>query len=206
MGGKGKQMLCPTMMTELTRETYRENRGKELPGNTNHVLLSELFHTQASRWPKIAESHIAKVHRIITDFMRLALDHVVKEDAVRSEIADIVALYLRKNIQASKAELVRLLEDEQQQQPITYNHYYTDNIQRSRQDNTKAAVEKGLIETGVITWSNGKMTGGNTMVNGGQLLTALQQTINVDMDKQASEEALAGLDAYYKASKRHSKR
>lgn len=55
------------------RQTYRRNRGKEPPGNTNHVLLSELFHVQSSRWSKLAEAHIKRIRRVVDEFMREAL-------------------------------------------------------------------------------------------------------------------------------------
>jgi len=130
--------------------------------------------------------------------MRCALEHVVKEDPVRGEISEVVTLSLRKNAQAGKAELALLLRDEQQQ-PITYNHYYTDNIQRARQDSTKSAIEKVMADANAVCRGpDGKLHNSNDSVDGEKLLAALQQKINVDMDNQACEEALAGLDAYYK--------
>lgn len=47
---------------------------------------------------------------------------------------------------------------------------------------------------------NGKLHISNSAVDGQKLLAALQRRINVDMDLQACEEALAGLNAYYKVS------
>jgi hypothetical protein len=72
------------MMTQ--RQTYRRNRGKELPSNKNHVLPSELFRVQSSRWSKLAEAHIKNIHQVVDEFMRAALEYVVQEEGVRWEI------------------------------------------------------------------------------------------------------------------------
>ncbi|KAH0225124.1 hypothetical protein KCV06_g10184, partial [Aureobasidium melanogenum] len=185
-------------MIEWVEETYRRNRGKELPGNTNHVLLSELFHVQSSRWSKLAEAHIKNIHQVVDEFIQAALEHVVREEGVRWEISQLILESLDRNARAGRSELDRLLEDEKQQ-PITYNHYYTDNIQKSRQDFLRNSIEKAMREATDHEW-NGKLHISNNSVDGQKLLAALQRRINVDMDLQACEEALAGLNAYYKVA------
>ncbi|CAD0017572.1 unnamed protein product [Aureobasidium pullulans] len=188
-------------MVEWVEETYRRNRGKELPGNTNHVLLSELFHVQSSRWSELAEAHINNIHQVVDEFMQAALEHVVREEGVRWEISQLILESLDRNARAGRSELDRLLEDEKQQ-PITYNHYYTDNIQKSRQGFLRNSMEKAMREATDHEW-NGMLHISNNSVDGQKLLAALQRRINVDMDLQACEEALAGLNAYYKVVERH---
>ncbi|KAL1305821.1 hypothetical protein AAFC00_003983 [Neodothiora populina] len=185
-------------MIDWVSKTYRRNRGKELPGNTNHVLLSELFHVQSSMWSSIAGAHLDRTHEIIVRFTQAALRHVIKEELVREEVAQIIFSSLNEKLRIARQELDKLHEDERQQ-PITYNHYYTDNIQKSRQASLKAAIEKAMKETTETDW-NGKLHVSNNTVDGQKLLASLQHRINVDMDVQACEEALAGLDAYYKVA------
>ena len=115
-----------------------------MPGNTNHVLLSELFHVQSSRWSKLAEAHINNIHQVVDEFMQAALEHVVREEGVRWEISQLILESLDRNARAGRSELDRLLEDEKQQ-PITYNHYYTDNIQKSRQDFLRNSIENKMF-------------------------------------------------------------
>lgn len=162
------------------------------------MLLSELFHVQASRWPQIAEAHVETVHRTVMKFTHEALRHVVKEDLVRAELSKLVNVALHDHARDAKKELRQLCEDEAQQ-PITYNHYYTDNIQRCRQDALKSSIEKAMKETTQYEW-NGKLHVSNNTVDGQKLLASLQQRINVDMEAQACEEALSSLNAYYKVS------
>ncbi|KAK2031929.1 vacuolar sorting protein VPS1 [Colletotrichum zoysiae] len=78
--------------------------------------------------------------------------------------------------------LRKILLDEKRH-PITYNHYYTDNIQKARSDYHKSALKDA-----------------HCPADRDRLVDALQPKITVDMDQQACEEALAGLNAYYKVA------
>jgi len=177
---------------------YAECRGKELPGSYNHVLLSRLFHIQSSRWSDLADDHMNSVHREIASFVRAALAHIITDEQVHSEVLEISMTFLQGNLQAAKQELRRLCEDEKLQ-PITYNHYYTDNIQKARQENMRNILKKAMNETTAQDW-NGKLHISNNSFDSAKLLSSLQNRIIVDMDAQACTEALSSLDAYYKVS------
>lgn len=93
-------------------------------------------------------------------------------------------------------ELDRLCHDEQLQL-ITYNHYYTDNIQNERQEDLRRMLRKAMNETSTQDW-NRKLHVSNNTLDAAKLLSSLQSRINVNMDAQACAEALSGLYAYYK--------
>lgn len=121
---------------------------------------------------------------------------MIKEDHARSEIQKIINRRLQEVLDDALAELQKVCDDEKLQ-PITYNHYYTDNIQKSRQNATRAAIERALKQT---TDLHGALHISNTPADKERLLTSLQKHVTVDMDQQACEEAKSGLDAYYKVS------
>lgn len=177
---------------------YTESRGKELPGNYNHILLSRLFHVQSSRWPELAHDHVDAVNGEIKHFVRSGLEHIIKDERVRLEISESTFTKLQANLQTAKGELRRLCRDEQLQ-PITYNHYYTDNIQNARQGDLKRMIGKAMNDSAAQDW-NGKLHVSNNNFDAAKLLASLQSRIVVDMDAQACTEALSGLYAYYKVS------
>jgi hypothetical protein len=171
-------------------------RGRELPGNYNYVLLSELFHEQSSRWQSIAEDHVARVSQVATGFVQMALLRLIREENVRREISVLTSLGLDEGAQLAREELGKIAADEKLQ-PITYNHYYTDNIQKARQDSLKKSIQQ--VMRGVIDDDfNGKLHVSNTLPDMDRLLASLQKRVVVNMDDQACAEALAGLNAYYK--------
>ena len=182
--------------TLTVSQVYISSRGKELPGNYNHALMSELFHVQASRWRSIACDHVETFSDAIENFVEAALGHITQDSKIRSKLWEILKYALVKNKLGAEEELSRLCNDEQQQ-PMTYNHYYTDNVQNARQDSTRKLVKKAMNEASTEDW-NGRLHVSNTSVDAEKLLASLQKRIIVDMDAQACTEALAGLSAYYK--------
>ncbi|KAI9805818.1 MAG: hypothetical protein M1825_000432 [Sarcosagium campestre] len=171
------------------KKAYQNNRGKELPGNTNHILLSELYHEQSSLWDGIALKHVDHVYKQTLHFVLSVLKHVVKEEAVRQKIRGIVTASFEMRLAAAHEELNRLKKDEERQ-PITYNHYYTDNIQKERGN----SPEQIRLAVQALTLPNGQTVHPETLTK------MLQRTLITDMDEQACAEVKAGLSAYYKVA------
>jgi hypothetical protein len=191
--------LVKSIAISYNLQVYLESRGKELPGNYNHVLLSELFHVQSSRWKRIAEEHVQAVHEDIASFVTAALYHLIKDEHILEEVVEMTRSSLLESKVAANEELEKLYKDEELQQPITYNHYYTDNVQKSRRDSTCKLLRKAMDDARIHDW-NGKFHFSNNTIDEEKLLTSLQKRVVVDMDDQACSEALAGLQAYYKVS------
>ncbi len=162
------------------------------------MLLSELFFVQSSRWQQIAEDHLDTLHEEIVGFVKNALSHIVQDEQVLYDLLEITTASLQRSKQNAEEELKKLCQDEKQQ-PITYNHYYTDNVQKSRQDSTRQMIREAMDEARREDW-NGRFHISNNQVDAEKLLTSLQSRITIDMDSQACSEALAGLDAYYKVN------
>jgi len=131
-------------------------------------------------------------------FVKSALSHVVQNEQVLYELLEIANTSLQRSKQNAEEELKKLCHDEKQQ-PITYNHYYTDNVQKSRQDSTRQMIRTAMDEARREDW-NGRFHISNTQVDAEKLLTSLQSRIIINMDSQACAEALAGHDAYYKVN------
>lgn len=93
-------------------------------------------------------------------------------------------------------ELERLLQDEQGH-PITYNHYYTDNIQRARHDDAKERIKKSVDNAIRKDWG-GTFHFSNSQCEMDRMVSALQERVEVNMVDRACSEALTDLNAYYK--------
>ena len=104
-----------------------KTRGRELPGNYSHVLLTELFHHQSQRWERLATEHVETVVEYIDDFVEEALEYIKMEDYVRAEIQDGVKVKLQEHQTLAQAELEQLCADERAQ-PITYNRKCTQSV------------------------------------------------------------------------------
>ena len=163
-------------------QVYLTTRGRELPGNYNHVLLTELFHHQSKPWQRIATDHVEHVHDSIITFVRKAITHLRIEEHVLAEIQESIDATLQENKVIAEKELMTLWADEQQH-PITYNHYYVDNIQESRLNLTLKAIEQALEKVDVDPDSFALPAIGNMSAD--MLITALRKHVIVNMDEQA---------------------
>lgn len=177
-------------------KVYSRTRGRELPGNYNHALLAELFHFQSRRWKQLAADHIELVYKGLKTFVAVLAKHITDEERVHLEISRQVNEHLATHMNEAEKELRLLIEDEQRQ-PITYNHYYTDNIQKARQSASRDLINKIVKDTADDEF-HGAMHISNNGIDVKRLVSALQKRVIVDMDEQACSEVRAGLDAYYK--------
>ena len=178
----------------LQSQLYRRTRGRELPGNYNHVLLTELFHHQSKKWPDIAEAHLENVHARIDNFVKCAISYMDIDRYVLAEIQEGMDSKLEGCKNLAKEELKKLCDDERGYL-ITYNHYYTDNVQKSRMSSLEDTVRR------TIQWSSTYDDHGSpegNVVDTNLLISTLHKNIQVEMDEQACSEALEDLNAYYK--------
>lgn len=129
-------------------------------------------------------------------FVRDVVKYVSADEHVTMEMLDRVGMFLEDSRQKAEEELEKLWDDHSQQ-PITYNHYYTDNIQNARRDATRNWIKKAMQDASIGVY-NGKLHISNTAADAEKLLNALQRQVYVDMDDQACSEVLAGFSAYYK--------
>lgn len=177
---------------------YHQSRGRELPGNYNHSLLQRLFHSQSSRWEHISRHHVDSVVNLVSRFTESALAFVVKDINVRGNLLRSVLNLLNENAQNAYTELERLIRDEQSH-PVTYNHYYTDNIQKARQSDAKAQIKRSVDNATQNEWG-GRFHFTNSSDEMNRMVIALQERVEVNMVDRACYEALTDLNAYYKVS------
>lgn len=182
----------------LTVQIYQTTRGRELPGNCNHTLLTELFHGQSKPWQRIATEHVANVHNSTVRFVNHVLAYLKIEAHVLVGIKEGIEVALQESKTKAEEELSKLWADEQEH-PITYNHYYTDNVQKSRLDGTQKMLERAL-ETAKVTEEDFLGTKSISDISVETLIAAVRSNVVVDMDEQACSEALDGLKAYYKVA------
>lgn len=183
-------------------QVYRRTRGTELPGNHNPSLLFELFREQSRPWRDLAVAHVTAMADITSQWLSETAQRLIKEENPHREVKGVLVAWLSQAKQLAREELNKLLLDEERA-PMTYNHYYTDNLQNARLDDQKAKVKKAVEEVAQFDW-NGKLHIANNTDDINRFIAAIKSHITVDMDEQACKEALTQLNAYYKVSKIHS--
>lgn len=149
---------------------------------------------ESSCWESIARKHLRQTVLLVYQFTSSVLEFVIRDPIARQRLHQEITGTLEHNTQKADEELEKLFEDEARQ-PITYNHYYTDNIQKARHDRAKKQVEDALNDTlkrdlkGRFVFGSGELA---------SMLANLQKRVMTDMTEQACSEARTDLDAYYK--------
>jgi hypothetical protein len=184
-------------MLEWVRKMYNHTRGKELPGANNSALLAELFQEQSRPWSKLARAHVEEVLVLVTEWARLATQRLIHEEQVLCEVRSIFEEWIAGAGNSALEELSKLIEDERRG-PQTYNHYYTDNIQKNRMDGQQAAARRSVEQ--YAAGNNGKLHISNTPEDIDRFVRSIGSHIVVNMDEQACNDALSQLDAYYKVA------
>ncbi|OAR03488.1 hypothetical protein LLEC1_06517 [Akanthomyces lecanii] len=138
----------------------------------------------------------AEMLQWVKEWVEHATKTVFLEDHLRREVSKVLASTLEEAKESAIAELDRLLRDERQS-PLTYNHYYTDNVQKARLDEQKAAVRSAIA---LVTQEDhhGRLHISNHADDIERFITAIQSRITFNMDESACKEALTQLEAYYK--------
>ncbi|WDK19121.1 dynamin family protein [Colletotrichum graminicola] len=193
---KAQLIVTKDKMIMWIQQTYLQTRGRELPGNYSHVLLAELFHEQSGPWRRISEDHLSGFMDSVCEWVHQAASTLFSEDRLRGELAMTFQKRLKKFRTHAFEELRKILLDEERH-PIMYNHYYTDNIQEARRDYHKSALNDAIHPMAPL---KSRLDLKSSPDNYDSLVDAVQPKICVNMNHQACEEALAGLNAYYKVA------
>ncbi|KAK1977459.1 P-loop containing nucleoside triphosphate hydrolase protein [Colletotrichum cereale] len=122
------------------------------------------------------------------------------EEGLQQDVLSLCQDRLEQACSLAHDELSRLWYDERRQ-PITYNHYFTDNIHKARNDFQKRAVQAALKDAIQEDW-HGKFHISNNPDDISRISSVLQNRVVVNMENRACQEGLEGMEAYYKVSRK----
>ena len=174
------------------------SRGKEPIGNYNPLIIGELFWEQSSKWKALTEDHVDQVADMCKMFTKTLLEETCPKD-VRTRLAELKineALESRKA--KATAELLRILEDKQDF-PAVYNHYYTDNVQKSRNKRMEHVLSKSIEAATTHEYLPGcNSNHTSASVDVAVAIDHFHGKVDHDMERYSCEEALDCLLSIYK--------
>lgn len=199
------KVINPTKMSKAEalqwiRRTLVQNRGRELQGNFNPLIIGELFWEQSSNWKRLAADHMECVARICGRFLEDLLRQKCPKD-VKTHLWSSLFLDALKDRRAEALkELDKIMEDVKSF-PLNYNHYYSDTIHKRRQERQKKFLEKSLESATQHTYLPGcHSTHKSASIDVAQVVAGFSSSVDPDMENFSCEEALDCVFAIYKAS------
>ncbi|KAF5859807.1 hypothetical protein ETB97_002416 [Aspergillus alliaceus] len=195
------------MQLFVTREQYlqhiemllRRTRGRELPGTFNPMIVNDLFKEQSQPWQNIAKYYIAKAWEAAKIFIYAAVTEVSDMATSSALLKDVFDPALGNLLKKMEMRLDEMLERHRNGHPITYNHYFTDNLQKSRRNVLEGEFSKVLTHFFNVTEVNTFNFKNNTF-DLRSLLDSLLKSSETDMIRFAAREALDCTLAYYKVA------
>jgi hypothetical protein len=185
------QRLTRKKAIEWVMPLIRHSRGKELPGSFNPLLIGNLFWEQSRPWEVLAPNHLDTVYGACEAFLELALPYLTTRD-ISSPILHRINIAMKERLEHAKKELNKLLTD-RRKHATTFNHYYTIDIQKSRQQELLNNLKTILTESS----PRGILKDTFTMA---EIKDCLSKIITTDMDEYTCEEVLRSMLAYYKVT------
>ncbi|KAL2216756.1 dynamin GTPase [Thermoascus aurantiacus ATCC 26904] len=151
---------------EWVRQLLIKSRGRELPGSFNPLLVGELFRDQSVNWEKIAREHVKKIWVACRQFLEKLLSSIADDETIASL------------------------------HPITYNHYYTETLQKIRQERQEKELEMKIHD--FLRTTDPVCTLNSHTIPA--LAKSLSTHSEKDMDSFACSELLDSMQAYYKVA------
>jgi hypothetical protein len=196
----------PRGVTATTREEFidhiqhlvRRTKGRELPGTFNPMIVADLFLEQSSPWEALTRGHIEKVWKAAKEFLSLTTTYVADAATSKALFRKIFEPALNELLGTLNAKSTELLTPHQKSHLITYNYYFTEALQKVRNERSKDEY------TRIIKDFFGTSSLESVYLNHSKdlrpLVAALMQRTEPDMNRFACSEALDCMEAYYKVT------
>ena len=176
-------------VTQLMRRT----RGCEPPGTFNPLIIGELFAEQCRPWKR----HVTKAKNDVIEATYDAVTAIVDHSTV-SDTADGILRIINRGIDALRLDLdgkmSELLDPLGSVHSITYNHYLIDSVQKTQSERRRKGFKLAL-ESHLGT---DNLDVAQHHLRPSHLLDVLDQSVESDMQRYASNSATDYMQAYYK--------
>ncbi|KAH7117540.1 interferon-induced GTP-binding protein Mx [Dendryphion nanum] len=178
------------------------NRGRELPGSFNPLLVGELFWQQSEKWPELATSHVEDIADVCRNFLETLLEDLCPKDVISRLWAFRFEEELKERYRSATAELDRIVQD-LKGYPINYNHYYTDIVKKSRLERERELLEISMENaTTRSPLPECRSNHTSTQINVGAVIDNFSRGSDPQMETHSCEDALDRLEAIYKVSQK----
>lgn len=196
-GADGHFVLRSDYIEEV-KLLMRESRGRELPGTYNPMIVAELFSKQCRPWQSLVHDLSERILSFAYTTVNAVLQHVVDDQTAGSLIREIIGPSMENLKVGLATKVAEILKPHLFGHPITYNHYLTENVQKSQATRRQREMEKRLR----TFFSENALTQGtiNYRFDVKSLLDTLVSHTEPDMDNFSCSMAVDVMEAYYKVS------
>ncbi|GFF54198.1 Dynamin family protein [Aspergillus udagawae] len=170
----------------------RNNRGIELPGNANQLLVGSLFRDQSKPWESLAKGHLMKAWESARYFTLLVVQHVTDDHTYSLLIGSIIDGELEKLKQSLLEKLDELTAYTKRGHPLPVGKSFLSQIQKARSNRQLESLRSELLFRGF----EGKEEKLYSMKD----LEQATSTMETSRDEFAAAEIIDQMQAYYETA------
>lgn len=177
------------------KNLLKRSRGRELPGMFNPLIIEEVFREQSKKWEFLAREHLQNTELLVRTFLEVTLSQLADANTSEAILREVVKPSIDEKLRKAGEKLDEVLDQHQRGHPITYNHYFTENIQNMR----RKVLENDLTARLEKHFNNPvghKVTIGQIDLR--TFASSLASANIADEDDYACSEILMYMEAYYK--------
>ncbi|KAI9096888.1 P-loop containing nucleoside triphosphate hydrolase protein [Phlyctochytrium arcticum] len=177
------------------RNTFRTKK----PSSTfNPLIIGHVFWHQSRKWAILAQEFLDNINRACKKYVQTIVHHIAGEEVAEAVLGNWIRGILDKRYVEAKQEFAKIMAS-LKAQPITYNHEFTTEVQRSRQGNDTEAC-KEVIRKASGCDSYDKIPADHKF-DKDTLLRELSRHYSIEnMDEYACREVLEYMRAFYKVA------
>ncbi|VUC37095.1 unnamed protein product [Clonostachys rosea] len=144
---EAEKITCPRTgdIIDWLTGVHRKNRGFELGSFDSSLLIMTMQH-QAKKWKAIAKGYISDMIAIVHTLVLDLLHHVVPDKNLLGNLTSILSEHLQAKYTQAMEQTDFLLKIELEGTPATYNHAFTEVLNKCRAERVKRQLEFRVIE------------------------------------------------------------
>lgn len=197
MEGWSPTYITEKALQERIQEQAIKDRGIELPGNPNQLLVGKLFRDQSEPWEELAERHLTDVWSTVNYFVGLVLRHLTDQHTYTSVMSDHIIPEMDKLRVSLFEKLKELTSYRKGGHPLPLGRGFLAKIRESRQKRQISVLKQGLGLGGFSLFS--KSDSSNKVFDVNDLERAASQ-LQSSSDQFAAAEIIDQMQAYYDVS------
>ncbi|KAI4161555.1 MAG: hypothetical protein L6R39_000045 [Caloplaca ligustica] len=179
------------------RDLMRRTRGRELPGTFNPLIIGDLFYEQSKPWKALTDRYCRDVLDNIKTLLELTINTMTDVTTAEGLLHKLLYPALETRTSLLQTKVLEVLEPHQRGHAITYNHYFTETVQKARKEHEERDQAR-RIRAYFGAGPNDQYFHVNRSVDVSRLVGSLGITTQEDMDRYACTEATYCMKAYYK--------
>lgn len=149
------------------------------------------FRAQTSKWRNIVTAHVETVIVVVHRFIKTLLNEIFGDQRMREELWGLILLEkLQTAYVRAKDQAGFLVDIEVNGRPSTYNHYFSDNLQKARSER----LTKAMKEAAIHDWADG-----DVRINISSVPELVTNKSNAEQVKKDIHDILR---SYYKVSRK----